>query len=43
VQEVIKGIGGEVAQLARAEFMAGQARDRERFGAFIKEIGMKVE
>ena len=43
VVEVIKGIGGEVAALGRTEFLAGQARDRERFGAFIKEIGLKVE
>ncbi len=41
--ETIQGIGGEVARLARADFLAGQARDRERFGAFIKEIGLKVE
>jgi len=43
VVETIQGIGGEVARLARADFLAGQARDRERFGAFIKEIGLKVE
>ena len=43
LQEVIKTIGGEPAALSRAEFIAGQARDRERFGAFIKEIGLKVE
>jgi tripartite-type tricarboxylate transporter receptor subunit TctC len=43
LQEVIKGIGGEAAALTRAEFIAGQQRDRERFGAFIKEIGLKVE
>jgi hypothetical protein len=28
---------------SRADFIAGQNRDRERFGAFIKEIGLKVE
>ena len=43
VADVIKGIGGESAALSRAEFIAGQARDRQRFGAFIKEIGLKVE
>ena len=43
VVETIQGIGGEVARLARADFLAGQTRDRERFGAFIKEIGLKVE
>ena len=41
--EVIRSIGGESAALSRAEFIAGQARDRERFGAFIKSIGLKVE
>lgn len=43
VVEVIRGIGGEVAAQSRADFIAGQARDRQRFGAFIKEIGLKVE
>ena len=43
VLEVIKGIGGEPAVQSRADFIAGQNRDRDRFGAFIKEIGLKVE
>ena len=43
VQDVIKGIGGEPAAQSRADFIAGQARDRARFGAFIQEIGLKVE
>jgi tripartite-type tricarboxylate transporter receptor subunit TctC len=43
VADVIKTIGAEVAALTRAEFIASQARDRQRFGAFIKEIGLKVE
>ena len=43
VLEVIRSIGGEVAVQARADFIAGQQRDRERYGAFIKEIGLKVE
>lgn len=43
VADVIKGIGGETAALSRADFIAGQNRDRQRFGAFIKEIGLKVE
>ena len=43
LQDVIKTIGGEPAALSRTEFIANQARDRERFGAFIKEIGLKVE
>jgi len=41
--EVIRTIGGEVAAATRNDFIAGQQRDRERFGAFIKEIGLKVE
>ena len=43
VADVIRGIGGEVAVLGRDEFMATQTKDRERYGAFIKEIGLKVE
>ena len=43
VLEVIKGIGGEPAALSRADFIAAQAKDRDRFGAFIKEAGLKVE
>ena len=43
VLDVIKGIGGEPATQSRADFIAGQNRDRDRFGAFIKEIGLKVE
>ncbi|MFO1327081.1 MAG: tripartite tricarboxylate transporter substrate binding protein [Rubrivivax sp.] len=43
VQEVIKSIGGEPAAASRADFIAAQNRDRDRFGAFIKEAGLKVE
>jgi tripartite-type tricarboxylate transporter receptor subunit TctC len=43
VQEVIKGIGGEPAATTRQEFIAAQNKDRARYGAFIKEIGLKVE
>ena len=43
LQDVIKGIGGEVAAGTRGEFIAGQARDRQRFGAFIQEIGLKLD
>ncbi len=43
VIEVIRNLGAEVAGQGRGEFIAGQARDRERLGAFIKEIGLKVE
>jgi hypothetical protein len=40
---VIKGIGGEPAPLTRAEFAERQLRDRERYGAVIREIGLKLE
>jgi tripartite-type tricarboxylate transporter receptor subunit TctC len=43
VADVVRGIGAELAVQGRADFIAGQQRDRERFGAFIKEIGLKVE
>ena len=43
VQEVVKSIGGEPAAQSRADFIAAQNRDRDRFGAFIKEAGLKVE
>ena len=43
VVEVIKGIGGEVMAVSRNEFIERQQKDRERYGAFIKEIGLKVE
>ncbi|MBL8343492.1 MAG: tripartite tricarboxylate transporter substrate binding protein [Rubrivivax sp.] len=37
VQEVIKSLGAEPQLGTRAEFIAGQERDRTRFGAFIRE------
>ena len=43
VVEVIKGIGGEVMAVSRNEFIERQQKDRQRYGAFIKEIGLKVE
>lgn len=43
VGEVIRRIGGEVAAQSRQDFIAAQARDRERFGSFIRQIGLKVE
>jgi tripartite-type tricarboxylate transporter receptor subunit TctC len=43
VLEVIRGIGGEVMAVGRNEFIERQRADRERFGAFIREIGLKVE
>ncbi|MFY9509630.1 MAG: tripartite tricarboxylate transporter substrate binding protein [Rubrivivax sp.] len=41
--EVIKTIGGELAAGSRQDFINSQNHDRQRFGAFIKEIGLKVE
>jgi tripartite-type tricarboxylate transporter receptor subunit TctC len=43
VAEVVKGIGGEVMAVSRNEFIDRQHKDRDRYGAFIKEIGLKVE
>ena len=43
VGDVIKRIGGEVSALSRSEFIDRQNKDRERYGKFIKEIGLKVE
>ena len=43
VLDVIRTIGAEVAAQSLTDFIAGQQRDRERYGAFIKEIGLKVE
>ena len=43
VADVIKRIGGEVSPLSRSEFIDRQNKDRERYGKFIKEIGLKVE
>jgi tripartite-type tricarboxylate transporter receptor subunit TctC len=43
VIEVIKGIGAEIMSVSRTEFIDRQQKDRERYGAFIREIGLKVE
>ena len=43
VTDAMRAIGAEVAVMSRADFLASQMKDRERFGAFIKEIGLKVE
>jgi tripartite-type tricarboxylate transporter receptor subunit TctC len=43
VLDVIRGLGGEVMAVSRGEFIERQQKDRERFGAFIREIGLKVE
>jgi tripartite-type tricarboxylate transporter receptor subunit TctC len=36
-------LGGDVAPLTIAEFVSRQAADRARYGAFIKEAGIKVD
>jgi tripartite-type tricarboxylate transporter receptor subunit TctC len=36
-------LGGDVAPLTIAEFVSRQAADRTRYGAFIKEAGIKVD
>jgi tripartite-type tricarboxylate transporter receptor subunit TctC len=36
-------LGGEVAPLTIQEFVNRQAADRARYGAFIKEAGIKVD
>lgn len=41
--EVIRSIGAEPVAQSRADFLASMSRDRERFGAFIREAGLKVE
>ncbi|HXF45698.1 MAG TPA: tripartite tricarboxylate transporter substrate binding protein [Burkholderiaceae bacterium] len=43
VLDAIDGIGGQAAPMTRAELIELQNRDRARFGAFIKEAGIKVE
>ncbi len=41
--DVLHSIGAEVAAQSRENFMLSQQRDRERLGALIKELGLKVE
>jgi tripartite-type tricarboxylate transporter receptor subunit TctC len=43
VADAVKAIGGELAALSREAFIERQAKDRERFGAFIKAAGIKAE
>jgi tripartite-type tricarboxylate transporter receptor subunit TctC len=40
---VVDGLGGEAAPATLAEFADRQGRDRQRYGAFIREAGMKAE
>ena len=41
--EVMKTLGAELASQSRADFIAAQQRDRQRFGAFIREAGIRGE
>lgn len=43
VQETLKGIGSEPAAMSRAQFIERQNHDRARFGAFIREVGLKAD
>ena len=43
VKDRILAIGGEVGAMTAAEFAALQRADRERFGALIREAGIKIE
>jgi tripartite-type tricarboxylate transporter receptor subunit TctC len=41
--EVVGSLGAELAPMSAKDFVERQHKDRERFGAFIKQIGLKVE
>jgi len=41
--ENMQKLGGDVAPMTIPEFVSRQAADRARYGAFIKEAGIKVE
>ena len=41
--ESMAKLGGDVAPMTISEFVSRQAADRARYGAFIKEAGIKVE
>lgn len=43
VLEAIDGIGGQPTPMSRAELIEHQDRDRARFGAFIRDAGIRVE
>ncbi|WP_119156666.1 Bug family tripartite tricarboxylate transporter substrate binding protein [Caldimonas tepidiphila] len=43
VVEVMKGIGSEPASMSRQQFVERQNQDRARFGAFIREVGLKAD
>jgi tripartite-type tricarboxylate transporter receptor subunit TctC len=41
--EIVNALGGEVAVSTLAEFHDRQSKDRQRYGAFIREAGIKAE
>ncbi len=43
LMENVAKLGGDVAPMTTQEFVARQAVDRARFGAFVKEAGIKVD
>jgi tripartite-type tricarboxylate transporter receptor subunit TctC len=43
VMDVIQGLGAEPAAMTREGFIEFQARERERFGALVKAIGLKLD
>jgi tripartite-type tricarboxylate transporter receptor subunit TctC len=43
VSEAIRTLGAEPAVMSREEFLATQLKERDRFGAIVKEIGLKLE
>ena len=43
VVDAIKALGAEPAPMSREEFIDRQAKERERFGELVKELGLKLE
>ncbi len=43
VAEAIRGLGAEPAPMSRAEFIERNGRERERFGALVRSLGLKVD
>ena len=43
VSDAIKTLGAEPAVMSREQFVATQLKERDRFGAIVKEIGLKLE
>ena len=41
--DVVNTLGGEVASSTLPAFIERQRRDRQRYGAFIREVGIKAE